>query len=60
MSHCLHILFPGKEKSTEESQAKSAKKQEDRNDAKPLDAIYRLEQVFVHDQYFLALLSGVL
>jgi hypothetical protein len=46
--HGLHVFFFGKEIRTEEGQAKRTEKQEDGHDAKPLDAIYGLKQIFVH------------
>ena len=47
VGHVLHFFFPGN-KSPDGSEAKSAEKQQQRNDAKPLNAIHGLKQIFVH------------
>ena len=48
LSHALHVLLFGKE-SADGRKAEGAEEQQQRPDSEPLDAIYGLKQVFVHE-----------
>lgn len=49
MGHCFHIAFIAQEKSSEERYTKRGEKQQQGCNTEPLDTIYGLQEIFVHN-----------
>ena len=49
MGHFFHIAFVAQEIGFEKSDTKGGEKQQQRGDTKPLNAVDRLQKIFVHE-----------